>query len=122
MSKKDNDAKFTLNMNISLEGMTDVPEDKTASDIFMGFCIGMIQRWAEAKGGMSYQEHKVVGGIRQAFLDVTKVKETTIVLDRTQLKFLNKTLMEVTTMPFGGNEMMLRVGKEIENAFQNELT
>jgi len=116
MAKGDNNTKFRLGMGISLEGISDVPEGKGPADIFVGFVIGMFNRWADGKGGVTYQESKTFVGIKDAMMDALKTKEESVVLDRTQLKTVNKVLNEVSTIPFGGVEMLIRCGRQIEEA------
>jgi len=116
---KDKNTKFRLNMEISLEGISDVPEGKGPADIFVGFLIGMFNRWADSKGGVTYQDGKTFMGIKDALMDALKTKETSVILDRSQLKTVNRVLNEVSTIPFGGLEMLMRCGKNIEEALQS---
>jgi len=120
---KDNNKKYKLDMGISLEGMSDVPEDKTVADIFVGYVFAvLIPVWLKGKGGGSYQESKDIYVLKELFQTALKTKDTTVVLEKSQLKFLNKAVKEVTQIPPEGLEMIRRCGLQIENAFQNELT
>lgn len=113
MGKKYDDVKFKLNLEMSLVGLDEVPENTGGQDVMTNWVIGTVIAFADQERGLTKEQHKLFYEIRTRLLDAVKVKDTVIELSSEEFKFLNKCLNGVKH-PAKANEVIMRVFKKFD--------
>lgn len=116
MSNKDRE--YTLDMELNVEGLQNVPEGKTPSEIFLDLCIGGMVLWGRAQGGLNKESQRLLYNVRTAMENAIKCKETKVVLPDNEMKFLNRAVVSANFQP-DMNAVLMRVYAKMEEALNS---
>lgn len=113
---KENREPYYIDMNISLEGLQNVPSGVAAPDIFINIAINAITSEGKKKGGLRMDEHSKLYRIRQDLLNAIKTQETIRAkLGYEEFKYLMKMWNQHTPEP-QTNEIVMRVWDKLKEA------
>ena len=118
MKKQENKSPFLINMNISMEGLQNIPADMGPGELFINVAINAIVTIGKKQGGLRMEEHSKLKRIRDDIQNAIKVKEDKVQLEYDDYKFLMKCWNEHTPDP-QTNELVMRVWEKLKQAQSN---
>ena len=118
MKKQENKSPFLIDMNISMEGLQNIPADMGPGELFINVAINAIVTIGKKQGGLRMEEHSKLKRIRDDMQNAIKVKEDKVQLEYDDYKFLMKCWNEHTPDP-QTNELVMRVWEKLKQAQSN---
>ena|SRR3989338_3436994 len=115
MKKED----YALSMKLDLTSLTNVPEGRGPTFVFMLMIVQMVQAWGDQNVGGDMKQQKVFHRIREKIDQAMTVKEEVIVLNKEEFDFLDKCSNEAK-LSFAANEALIRVRRLIEEAAKEQ--
>ena len=115
MSKHENTSPFIIDMNISMEGLQNIPSGMEPAELFMNVAINSIVSVGKKNGGLRMEEHSKLKRIRDDMQNAIKVKEDKVQLEYDDYKFLMKCWNEHMPDP-QTNELVIRVWEKLKQA------
>lgn len=104
-----------VKMDISLDGIADVPEGTTAPEIFRDWCIQGILGFDAAMEGLKMKQQTRLQSIRTTLENVLKTGESVVEFEQKDFEFLKMCFDEGRT-PGMANEVVMRVYERLEQA------
>lgn len=113
---QENRDPYYVNMEISTEGLQNVPSEVKPHDVFMNVAINSIVSEGKKRGGLRMDEHSKLYKVRQDFMAAIKVNETSKAkIGYDEFKFLMSHWNKHTPEP-QTNELVMRVWQKLKEA------
>jgi len=113
---KENKSPYYVNMDISVEKLSNVPKEMMAAEVFKNVLIGSILSVGKKNGGSSMEDHQKLFNIREKLEQAIEVKETNKVeLALDEYKFIMRHWNEYRPDP-AMNELVIRVKNNLKEA------
>jgi hypothetical protein len=109
-------------MSISLDGlkMAGKPDEVAPAQIFYNMLFSLIKSYSDTVKGFDGHQHRILYNIRNQMEQATKVKDTKVVLQDNEIRFLNKVLYDAKT-DLSTNEIRQRIHDKIQAALQKPI-
>jgi len=113
---KDDKSPFYIDMDISTEGLANLPKEMKSADLFISVVVNALVAAGKKRGGMRMEEHSRLFKVRTELQDAIKTQEEKKAkLEYEDYKFLMKNWNEHTPDP-QSNELVIRVWERLKEA------